>query len=102
VLHWLHAIAQCNNLFLIILCSTILNYIYHLCALDVVASGINDIIVQTLTSGSRGSGSSAGSIPVGFAASGSVAGFACGSVGVGSVVDVWSLALLLSAIIAGF
>jgi hypothetical protein len=25
----------------------ILNYIYYLCALDVVASGIDDIIVQT-------------------------------------------------------
>jgi hypothetical protein len=47
VLHWLHAIAQCNNSFLIVLCSTILNYIYHLCALEVVASGIDDIIVQT-------------------------------------------------------
>jgi hypothetical protein len=41
-LHWLHAIALCNNSFLILLCSTILNYIYHLCALDVVASGIDD------------------------------------------------------------
>src|SRR4030088_1368191 len=48
VLHWLHAIAQCNNSFLIVLCSTILNYIYHLCALEVVASGIDDIIVQTV------------------------------------------------------
>jgi hypothetical protein len=38
VLHWLHAIAQCNNSFLILVCSTILNYIYHLCALEVVAS----------------------------------------------------------------
>jgi hypothetical protein len=28
--------------------STILNSIYHLCALDVVASGIDNIIVQTL------------------------------------------------------
>jgi hypothetical protein len=27
--------------------STILIYIYHLCALEVVASGIDDIIVQT-------------------------------------------------------
>jgi hypothetical protein len=27
--------------------STILIYIYHLCALDVVASGIHNIIVQT-------------------------------------------------------
>jgi hypothetical protein len=26
----------------------ILNYIYHLCVLEVVASGIDDIIVQTL------------------------------------------------------
>jgi hypothetical protein len=26
----------------------ILNYIYYLCALEVVASGIDDIIVQTL------------------------------------------------------
>jgi uncharacterized membrane protein YqhA len=32
---------------LVVLCSTILNYIYHLCALDVVTSGINGIIVQT-------------------------------------------------------
>jgi hypothetical protein len=48
VLHWLHAITQYNNLFLIVLCSTILNYIYHLCALEVVASGIDDIIVQTV------------------------------------------------------
>jgi hypothetical protein len=48
VLHWFHAIAQCNNSFLIVLCSTILNYIYHLCALEVVASGIDDIIVQTV------------------------------------------------------
>jgi hypothetical protein len=48
VLHWLHAIAQCNNSFLIVLCSTILNYIYYLCALEVVASGIDNIIVQTL------------------------------------------------------
>jgi hypothetical protein len=37
----------CIYSLLIILCSTILNYIYHLCALDVVASGIDDIIVQT-------------------------------------------------------
>jgi hypothetical protein len=28
--------------------STILNYIYHLCALDVVALGIDDSIVQTV------------------------------------------------------
>jgi hypothetical protein len=28
--------------------STILNYIYHLCALEAVASGIDDIIVQIL------------------------------------------------------
>jgi hypothetical protein len=27
--------------------STILIYIYHLCALEVVVSGIDDIIVQT-------------------------------------------------------
>jgi hypothetical protein len=47
-LHWLHAIALCSNSFLIILCSTILSYIYHLCALEVVASGIDDIIVQTV------------------------------------------------------
>jgi hypothetical protein len=46
-LHWLHAIALCNDSFFLILCSTILNYIYHLCALEVVASGIDDIIVQT-------------------------------------------------------
>jgi hypothetical protein len=43
----LHTISQYNNSFLIILCSMILNYIYHLCALDVVALGIDDIIVQT-------------------------------------------------------
>jgi hypothetical protein len=47
-LHRLHGIAVVYfDSFLIVLCSTILNYIYHLCALDVVASGINDIIVQT-------------------------------------------------------
>jgi hypothetical protein len=43
-LHWLHAIALCSNSFLICSSSTIL---YHLCAVDVVASGIDDIIVQT-------------------------------------------------------
>jgi hypothetical protein len=37
----------CIYSFLIVLSSTILNYIYHLCALEVVASGIDDIIVQT-------------------------------------------------------
>jgi hypothetical protein len=46
-LHRLHAIAVVYNSFLIVLCSTILNYIYHLCTLEVVASGIDDIIVQT-------------------------------------------------------
>jgi type III secretory pathway component EscU len=46
--HWLYTITLCNNSFFIILCSTILNYIYYLCALKIVASGINDIIVQTI------------------------------------------------------
>jgi hypothetical protein len=41
----------CSHSFLIVLCSTILNYIYHLCALEVVASGIDDIIVQTAAVG---------------------------------------------------
>jgi hypothetical protein len=51
-LRWLHGCMQlqlCINSFLIVFCSTILNYIYHLCALDVVASGIDDIIVQTVS-----------------------------------------------------
>jgi hypothetical protein len=39
----------CIDSFLIVLCSAILNYKYHLCGLDVVASGIDDIIVQTLS-----------------------------------------------------
>jgi hypothetical protein len=47
-----HVACNCSCVFirdLIVLCSTILNYIYHLCVLEVVASGIDDIIVQTVS-----------------------------------------------------